>query len=211
MADLRAPDSRVRDEAARRLWERFAPRLRALARRRLDPKIRVREDENDIIQSLFRSFFAAQQGQGYPLQSREELWRLLVWMTLCKVANAAHHHQRARRDVRRERPVAPRNDPLKSGRDRPADVQDHRVLSPEDEVISRLELARMLLRLRKDQRQIIAWKLEGYTNAEIGRKIDRTERTVEIKLRLIREVLARDPLVPRELSQSSGRGGSSDP
>jgi DNA-directed RNA polymerase specialized sigma24 family protein len=132
-------------------------------------------------------------------------------MTLCKVANVAHHHQRARRDVRREQPVAPWSDPLESGLDRLADVPELRTFSPEDEVVSRLELARMLLRLRKDQRQIIAWKLEGYTNAEIGRKIHRTERTVEIKLRLIREVLARDPLVRPELGQSSGRGDPSDP
>ena len=211
VADLRAPDPHVRDAAARRLWERFAPRLRALARSRLNPRIRLREDESDIVQSLFRSFFAAQQGQGYSLQGREEVWRLLVWMTLCKVANVAHHHQRARRDVRREQPVAPRGDPLESGLEGLADIPELRTFSPEDEVVSRLELARMLLRLRKDQRQIIAWKLEGYTNAEIGRKIHRTERTVEIKLRLIREVLARDPLVRRELGQSSGRGDPSDP
>jgi hypothetical protein len=31
VADLRATDPRIRDEAARRIWERFAPRLRALA------------------------------------------------------------------------------------------------------------------------------------------------------------------------------------
>jgi DNA-directed RNA polymerase specialized sigma24 family protein len=171
----------------------------------------VRVDENDIVQSLFGSFFAAQQGQGYSLQGREELWRLLVWMTLCKVANVAHHHQRARRDVRREQPVATRKDPLGSGRDRLAEVEDLGRFSPEDEVISRLELARLLRRLRKDQRQILAWKLEGYTNAEIGRKLDRTERTVEIKLRLIREVLARDPLVRQELDLPSRRGEPLDP
>src|SRR5262245_27445699 len=56
MAELHAPDPQVRGEAARRLWEHFAPRLRALARSRLDAKIRVREDESDIVQSLFQSF-----------------------------------------------------------------------------------------------------------------------------------------------------------
>jgi RNA polymerase sigma-70 factor (ECF subfamily) len=171
----------------------------------------VREDENDIVQSLFRSFFAAQQGQGYALKDREELWRLLVWMTLCKVANAAHYHQRARRDVRRERSLASSSEPLDGATDRPAVVEDFRTLSPEAEVISRIELARMLLRLRKDLRQIITWKLEGYTNAEIGRKIDRTDRTVEIKMRLIREILERDPLVAHELARTSGHGAPSDP
>src|SRR5436309_1991517 len=102
---------------------------------------------------------------------------------------------RARRDVRRERAPASPSGPLGGGADRPAEVVDFRTLSPADEVISRIELARMLRRLRKDLRQILTWKLEGYTNAEIGRKLDRTERTVEIKMRLIREILEHDPLI----------------
>jgi DNA-directed RNA polymerase specialized sigma24 family protein len=127
------------------------------------------------------------------------------------VANTAHHHQRARRDVRRERSPASPSGPLEGASDRLAEFEDIRALSPKDEVISRIELARMLLRFRKDLRQIITWKLEGYTNAEIGRKIDRTERTVEIKMRLIREILERDPLIRHELAETSGHGVSSDP
>ena len=90
VAALRASDRCVREEAARQIWERFAQRLSALARQRLNAKIRVREDENDIVQSMFQSFFAVQQTQGYPLKNREELWRFLVWMTLCKVDRRAH-------------------------------------------------------------------------------------------------------------------------
>ena len=155
--------------------EALAPRLCTLARSRLNLRIQVREDENDIVQNLFQSFFAAQQGQGLGLEGREELWRLLVWMSLCKVADAAHHHQRGRRDVRRERSPASSSGLFGGGTDRLAEVQDSRMLSPDDVVISRIELARILFRLRKDLRQIITWKLDGYTNAEIARKINRTE------------------------------------
>jgi RNA polymerase sigma-70 factor (ECF subfamily) len=211
VADLQAADPRVRDEAARRIWQRFAPRLCTLARRRLNARIRVREDENDIVQSMFRSFFAGQRDRASAPQGREELWRLLVWMTLCKVANAAHYHQRSRRDVRRECAPASMSGSAGGATGRPAEIEDLRALAPEDEVVSRIELARLLLRLRKDLRQIIAWKLEGYTNAEIGRKIDRTERTVEIKMRLIREILERDPLVRQQLAEMSARGSLSDP
>jgi DNA-binding NarL/FixJ family response regulator len=35
-------------------------------------------------------------------------------------------------------------------------------------------------------RQIACWKLEGYTNADIAARIDRSEVTVERKLKLIR-------------------------
>jgi hypothetical protein len=104
LAGLRASISAVREEAAQRLSERFAPWLCALARNRLNPKLRVRTDQDDIVQSLFHSFFDAQRSDGYSLKGQEDLWRLLVRMRLYKVANAAHHHQRVRRDARRDRP-----------------------------------------------------------------------------------------------------------
>jgi RNA polymerase sigma-70 factor, ECF subfamily len=208
VVDLRAPDQRVRDEAARRIWERFAQRLSALVRHRLNAKIRVREDENDIVQSMFQSFFAVQQNQGYPLKNREELWRFLVWMTMCKVANTAHHHQRARRDIRREQSLAPSSGEVDFSASVIAEIADLTAISPEDEAISRIELARILGRLRKDLRQIIVWKLNGHTNAEIGRKAGRTERTVEIKMRLIRQTLGRDPGVRDELVGRTSYGST---
>src|SRR4051812_33542207 len=106
-ADLRSPDVLVRDQAARRIWERFEPRLLELVKRRLNPRIRVREDEHDVLQSMFESFFGMQPGHDQPaLASRGELWKFLVWMAMCKVANAVHRHQADRRDVRREQPLA---------------------------------------------------------------------------------------------------------
>jgi RNA polymerase sigma factor (sigma-70 family) len=203
LADLRASDPQVRDAGARRLWEHFAPRLCALARSRLDGRIRTREDENDIVQGLFLSFFASQRHEAYSLEGREALWRLLVRMTLCKVANVAHHHRRACRDVRQEQAPTHSSAMSEDGVGLPARIAPFRALSPEEEVISRSELDRMLRRLNEGQREIIAWKVEGFTNAEIGRRLQRTERTVELKLRRIREILLRDPDVSHLLAASS--------
>jgi DNA-binding CsgD family transcriptional regulator len=207
LAELRSVDPVVRNDAAQRLWERFAPGLCDLARSRLNPRIRVREDENDIVQGLFRHFFEAQQNDRYALRSREELWRLLVRMTLCMVANASHYHQRICRDVRRERSPASSSPMPENADDRAAGHLPFRALSPEEEAISRIELARILLLLDDRQRELIGWKLEGDTNAEIARKIRRTERTVELKMRLIREILVRDPGVSQELARESRREG----
>src|SRR5271157_5574972 len=41
------------------------------------------------------------------LWSREELWKLLVRITMCKVVNTAHRHMADRRDIRRERGDGP--------------------------------------------------------------------------------------------------------
>ena len=79
---LQSPDGRERDEAARVIWERFAARLQALVRRHLDNRIRRREDEQDILQSMYASFCHGQlEGKASP-KSRHELWKLLVRITL---------------------------------------------------------------------------------------------------------------------------------
>src|SRR5262245_45707924 len=104
--DLRSPDVHQRDEAARVIWDHFEARLRSLVRRHLDNRIRRREDEQDILQSMYASFCHGQlEGKACP-GSRQELWKLLVRITLCKVVNTANRHLAARRDVRRERAPA---------------------------------------------------------------------------------------------------------
>ena len=47
--ELKSPDARIREEAARIIWERFSPKLKLLARRHLDNRIFRREDERDIL------------------------------------------------------------------------------------------------------------------------------------------------------------------
>jgi DNA-binding NarL/FixJ family response regulator len=48
----------------------------------------------------------------------------------------------------------------------------------------------MLALLPEDLQQILALRLEGYTNAEIARQLCRGERTIEGKMRAIRALLA---------------------
>ena len=59
--DLHGADPLLREEAARQIWLRFADRLRAVVRRRLDVRLRTRSDPDDILQSLFADFFAASE------------------------------------------------------------------------------------------------------------------------------------------------------
>jgi RNA polymerase sigma factor (sigma-70 family) len=194
-ADLRSADPHVRDQAAHRIWARFEQRLLALVRRRLSPRIRVRADEDDIVQSMFKGFFVLGQSQNRPpLESRDELWRFLVWMAMCNVANTAHKHRALCRDVGREQPLGSplAADPrLESWM---AELEDRAVLSAEEAAISREEFSRLLEQLPEDLQQIFVWKLESHTNAEIGRLINRTERTVELKMKIIRKSLERGSL-----------------
>jgi DNA-directed RNA polymerase specialized sigma24 family protein len=130
------------------------------------------------------------QGKTAPA-SREELWKLLVRITMCKVVNTANRHLAARRDVRRERNAATDHNGSS-----PAlfprwmlDHVDRAQPSPEERVVVVEELDRLLQGLPDEYRRIVVWKLEGFTNAEIACMIDRTVRCVELKLQLIRKRL----------------------
>jgi len=144
---------------------------------------------DDVLQSLFASFFAAAPGPDGPPRNRAELWRLLVHFTMCKVANTADHHRAKRRDVRREKPLRDIVADADGSRPRPFEPEDFRGLDPADETIARLEFARLLGVLPADLREVFVMRLQGYTNAQIGAQIGRVERTVELKLRTIRGLL----------------------
>jgi DNA-directed RNA polymerase specialized sigma24 family protein len=191
---LRSPDCRERNEAARIIWERFYSPLQSLVRRHLDSRIRRREDEEDILQSMYACLCAGQlKGKAAPA-SREELWKLMARITMCKVVNTAHRHRAARRDVRRERTDPPGGAP--SGSQFPTWMLEHIARaqpSPEEKLIVLDELHRLLQGLTEELRQIVLWKLDGFTNAEISCMIGRTPRCVELKMQLIRHRLKLSP------------------
>jgi DNA-directed RNA polymerase specialized sigma24 family protein len=124
--------------------------------------------------------------------SREELWKLLVRITMCTVVNTAHRHLAARRDVRRERTDS--NESPTTGSLFPRWMLDHvdrSQPSHEEKIIVLEEVERLLQGLPTDLRCIVIWKLEGYTNAEIAGMIGRTVRSVELKMQVIRKCIER--------------------
>jgi RNA polymerase sigma-70 factor (ECF subfamily) len=183
-ADLRSPDQARREAAARLIWERYSAQLLALTKRRLDPRIQRREGPEDVLQSAFGSFFDGHA----TLNSREDLWRLLVRITLCKVANTAKYHTAARRDYRREQ-VTDRPPDGGEGPDPILEIMDANKPTPLEALVLTEELDGWLEPLTPEHRRIAQWRLEGYSNQEISVKINRTVRAVELKLQIIRQRL----------------------
>jgi RNA polymerase sigma-70 factor (ECF subfamily) len=187
--NLQSPDHRLRDEAARVIWDRFAGRLQALVRRHLDNRVRRREDEHDVLQSMYASFCIGQMAGKATPASRDELWKLLVRIALCKLVNTAQRHTAARRDVRRER-AKPTDD--HEGFAFPRWMLEHvdqSRPSPDEQFLVIDELERLLGVLSDEHRQIVLWKVDGFKNAEIANMIGRTVRSVELKLQIIRKRL----------------------
>ena len=55
-----------------------------------------------MLQSMYASFCIRQQRGNFDLAGRDDLWKLLVTVTLRKARNAARRHRREARDYRRE-------------------------------------------------------------------------------------------------------------
>jgi RNA polymerase sigma factor (sigma-70 family) len=174
------------DEAARRIWERYLPRLLTLARSHLDQRIRILHDEDDVVQSMGGSFFNRLRRGDFDLADRDALWALLVTITLNKVRNAADYHLAAKRDVRREQAL-PSSDESRSDAPRQAIILEGTSPTPDEAAALNEALERRLRDLPEpDLRQVALMKLDGYTNREIADRIECSERGIERKLSLIR-------------------------
>jgi RNA polymerase sigma factor (sigma-70 family) len=191
LEQLRSDDSTVRDEAARRVWDRYVPALLDLARHHLDHRLLHREDEEDVLQSMYASFCLRQRRGSFALSGRDDLWRLLVTVTLRKVRNTARRHRQEARDYRRECAQPDSRDSESNAW--VLEQMDRSEPTPEVAAALNEELERRLRALGDPVlRQIALRKLEGYTNREIARELDDcTERTIERKLGRIRAKWAR--------------------
>ena len=86
------------DAAAQHLWERYFDRLVHLARKKLRGRAGAAEDEEDAALSAFDSFCRGAAHGRYPrLADRDDLWRLLVVITVRKAFDQIERQGAAKR------------------------------------------------------------------------------------------------------------------
>jgi RNA polymerase sigma-70 factor (ECF subfamily) len=160
-------------DAARLLYQRYAERLRRLARKRTSPDLAGRVDDDDIVQSVFGSFFRGVILGAYDVPAGEELWNLFLVITINKVRAKGAHHRAAKRDVRQTSGV--------EAIDRSAEV-----LSSDGHARAFLQMSveEALGRLPSEQEKAIRLRMECYEVAEIAAALGRSKRTAE---RLLQE------------------------
>ncbi len=175
------------EEAARRLWNGYFPKLVAFALRRLRAAPRVAADEEDVAVSAFDSFCrGVQQGRFVRMNDRDDLWQVLSVLTQRKASSLARRETRAKRGGGRvvQASVVADGDEAHN----PLAGISAGELEPELAALVTEECDRLFALLGDGTLvQIARWKMEGDTNAEIAKKIGRVEGTVERKLALIRD------------------------
>jgi RNA polymerase sigma-70 factor (ECF subfamily) len=152
--------------------------LFALPKKNIHPVLNRRFDGDDIVQSVFRTFFRRQQEGKFSIEKSEELWRLLVTITVCKTRSLARKHTAKRRDVHSEQQIDDQAHPVP---DKRASDQDLFALCEEIDLV--------LKGLPKKAPEILAGRLEGKTKSEIAKDLNLSRQTIHRILNLVEERL----------------------
>jgi RNA polymerase sigma-70 factor (ECF subfamily) len=162
------------------LYRRYAERLLTLARARVGGDLAARLDPEDIVQSVFGSFFRAARRGYYEVPSGEDLWRLFLVIALNKIRAKGAFHRAARRAVG----MTVGGDEL----ERRLDVPIERDAATR--TLLQVAIDEALDRLPPGHRQVVTLRAEGYEVAEIAGRTGRSKRTVERLLQAARQKLA---------------------
>jgi DNA-directed RNA polymerase specialized sigma24 family protein len=161
-------------EVATEIFQRHLDVLKRLVQKRLPPGVRRLTDEDDIANSVFKSFFKGVKTERFPrLETDDDLWQILGMLVKNKVAGQIRYLSRKKRgggQVRGESVFT-------------SDGTDSQVGG----IQTQEEFHSMLAQLQDDQlSEIAVMKLNALTNREIAAKLDISERSVERKLQRIR-------------------------
>jgi RNA polymerase sigma-70 factor (ECF subfamily) len=158
-------------DAARQIFERYADRLIALADRRLSERLSSRIDPEDIVQSAFRTFFVRVRKGRFTLPDDDALCKLLMRITVHKTLQQVAYQKAAKRDPSRE---------AEQAREPERRMQELMAKEPTDEVVTGFldQLEGFLNELGDRGRRIIELRMHNYTNEEIAKKLDISDRTV---------------------------------
>jgi RNA polymerase sigma factor (sigma-70 family) len=176
---LRDNDNRI----VRQFCERYGPQLERLADRHLGGAVRRRVGPEDVVQSACRTFLRRAKGGEFRLEDSEALWRLLCAITLTKAREQSRFHQRRKRGLDQEQPLAVIDDsavgvaPPEDPRPTPAEAVEF------DDFFEQV-----MDGLDDEERQLVDLKLQEFTNDQAAERLGLSERTVR---RILKRVQAR--------------------
>lgn len=178
------------ESAAAELFNRYVSRLLGVARRRLGERMNSRVDPEDVVQSVFRTFFSRLKNDQFEIVDDDDLSKLLVRITLHKTLRQITYHRAARRDPNQEVPQGEvsQNDILQIMTKEP---------TPETVVTFMDQLDHFLARLSPEEQQILTLRLQGTSTEDIAKQLNTYDRK-------IRRVLERVRALAQEVEQNLG-------
>jgi RNA polymerase sigma factor (sigma-70 family) len=166
--------------AAEELFARYAQRLTRLAEQHLSRKLAGRLDGEDVVQSVFRTFFRRSADGEFRIDSSAQLWQLLVKITLLKARAKGRYHTADKRDAGAEQPggaedwlpQAVAHDP-----------------GPEEAAVLVDQIESLLRGLPPLHAQVLEHRLEGRNVTDIASQLGVSRVTVHRVLNLLQQRL----------------------
>ena len=161
------------ESSAQELWNRYFVRLMSFARSRMSGIPTSTYDAEDAAISTFRVLYDKLKAGEYPdIGDRDEFWRLLLMVALRKISRRVEYEST-----------------LKRGSLADAVRIDESLVADRNASEVAIEYQALLSKLNDPNLERVATlKLDGYTNDEIAVAINRTRRTVQRMLDLIRDL-----------------------
>lgn len=174
------------ESAASELFNRYVARLMGVARRRIGERMNSRLDPEDVVQSVFRTFFTRLKEDQFEIVDDDDLSKLLVRITLHKTLRQIAFHRAARRDPNQEAAQGDSSSRL-------AILQ---VMGKEPTPITVLtfmdQLDHFLARLSPEDQQILTLRLKGHSTDEIATHLKSYDRKVRRVLERVRAMAQED-------------------
>jgi RNA polymerase sigma factor (sigma-70 family) len=162
------------------LWQRFFPRLTALARATVGRLPQQVSDIDDAVQSAFISFWQqAERGDFATNLNRDNLWSLLATMTVRKAQKQARRLRTQKRGgghVLGEQALAGDDADPRALDQLVQDIPTHEYDLVCEEFLSQLD---------DELRAIVVLRLLGHSTEEIARQLHCTQRKIQRKLQLV--------------------------
>lgn len=158
--------------AAQQLFDNYVERLLLLARWHISDRLRTRIDPDDVVQSVFRTFFIRIKNDSFTFDEADDLFKLLARITLHKTLRQVAFHRAARRSPEREHAVS------KNGED--DSLMQLMDTEPDPETIVEFadHLKTFLSKFSTQEQQIIEMRLQGHTSEEIAEKLGTYDRKI---------------------------------
>jgi RNA polymerase sigma-70 factor, ECF subfamily len=164
------------DDAATALYMRYAEQLRRVAVRQTSQQLSTRLEPDDVVQSVFRTFFRRLSLDQNTVPQGDDLWKLFLVIALNKIRNLAAFHRAAKRDVRQTTELE--------------DTSPTSPTPPDDDLQTLQWVIDDILQAQPEStRQMVTLRIQGHDVNDIAEKSGRSKRSVERVLQQFREQL----------------------
>lgn len=169
------------ESAARELFDRYCERLMKLAKRRIGQRMTSRVDPEDVLQSAFRTFFTRVKNEQFTFEGENDLFKLLIRLTVHKTLRQVAYHRAAKR-----------NPEVETGHGSDAQEMLQQIAadapSPDVEITLLDEFERFLAQLPEFDRKVLEMRLAGHSSNEIATELGSYDRKVRRVLERIEEL-----------------------